>query len=57
LISNGRIDPTVSMEETERLAKLLQRAGADVEVHWQPAGHQLMPSDFAVAKTWLQSIK
>jgi predicted esterase len=57
LISNGRIDPTVSPEETERLATLLQRAGADVEVHWQPAGHQLMPSDFAVAKTWLQSIR
>ena len=57
LISNGRIDPIVSPEETERLATLLQRAGADVEVHWQPAGHQLMPSDFAVAKTWLQSIK
>jgi len=57
LISNGRIDPIVSVEETERLARLLQRAGADVEVHWQPAGHQLMPSDFAVAKTWLQSIK
>jgi predicted esterase len=57
LISNGRMDPLVSTEETERLARLLQRAGADVEVHWQPAGHQLMPSDFAVAKTWLQSIK
>jgi phospholipase/carboxylesterase/glyoxalase family protein len=57
LISNGRIDPLVSPEETERLARLLQRAGAGVEVHWQPAGHQLMPSDFAVAKTWLQSIK
>ncbi len=57
LISNGRIDPIVSQEETERLARLLQGAGADVEVHWQPAGHQLMPSDFAVAKTWLQSIK
>jgi phospholipase/carboxylesterase len=57
LISNGRIDPLVSPEETERLAKLLQRAGVDVEVHWQSAGHQLMPSDFAVAKTWLQSIK
>jgi phospholipase/carboxylesterase/glyoxalase family protein len=57
LISNGRMDPIVSPEETERLARLLQRAGADVEVHWQPAGHQLMPSDFAVAKTWLQSIK
>jgi phospholipase/carboxylesterase/glyoxalase family protein len=57
LVSNGRIDPIVSPEETERLARLLQRAGADVEVHWQPAGHQLMPSDFAVAKTWLQSIR
>ena len=57
LVSNGEIDPTVSQDETRRLAKLLQRAGADVEVHWQPAGHQLMPSDFAVAKTWLQSIK
>jgi phospholipase/carboxylesterase/glyoxalase family protein len=57
LISNGRMDPIVSAEETERLAKLLQRSGADVEVHWQPAGHQLMPGDFTVAKTWLQSIK
>lgn len=57
LISNGRVDPIVSAHETERLAKLLQRAGADVEVHWQPTGHQLMPADFAVAKTWLQSIE
>jgi predicted esterase len=57
LISNGRIDPIVSAEETDRLARLLQQHGAEVEVHWQPAGHQLMPSDFAVAKTWLQSIK
>jgi phospholipase/carboxylesterase len=57
LISNGEIDPQVPREATDRLARLLQRGGADVEVHWQPAGHQLMPSDFAVAKTWLQSIK
>lgn len=57
MISNGEIDPIVSRPETERLARLLQRAGADVEVHWQPAGHQLMPADFSVAKAWLQSIK
>jgi predicted esterase len=56
VISNGRIDPIVSEHETERLAQILQRAGADVEVHWQPAGHQLMPADFTVAKRWLQSI-
>jgi predicted esterase len=57
LISNGEMDPIVPREETDRLARLLQRAGADVDVHWQPAGHQLMPGDFAVAKTWLQSIR
>ena len=54
-ISNGEQDPTIPAAHTERLARLLQRAGADVEVHWQPAGHQLMPGDFAVAKAWLQA--
>lgn len=57
VISNGESDPIVTAAETERLARLLQRSGADVEVHWQAAGHQLMPGDFAVAKTWLQSIR
>jgi predicted esterase len=57
LISNGESDPIVPRAETDRLARLLQRAGAQVEVHWQHAGHQLMPGDFAVAKTWLQSIR
>jgi phospholipase/carboxylesterase len=57
LISNGSNDPMVPREETDRLAKLFHRAGADVEVHWQPTGHQLMPGDFAVAKTWLNTIR
>lgn len=57
LISNGRTDPLVSIEETERLARLLQRAGADVELHWQPAGHQLMPTDFNAARTWLDAVR
>jgi predicted esterase len=57
LISNGSSDPLVSREETDRLARLFHAGGADVEVHWQPAGHQLMPGDFAVAKTWLAAIR
>jgi predicted esterase len=56
LLSNGRMDPTVSPQETERLATLLQRAGADVELHWQPADHQLMPTDFSAARTWLAAV-
>jgi len=55
LISNGRMDHLVSLEETERLAKLFHRAGADVELQWQPTGHQLMPSDFNVARAWLEA--
>jgi predicted esterase len=57
MISNGKIDPIVSPDETERLAKLLQRAGAEVELHWQPAGHQLMPTDFNAARTWLDAVR
>jgi predicted esterase len=57
LISNGRQDPLVSPAETERLATLLHRAGADVELHWQPAGHELMPSDFSVARAWLDTAR
>ncbi|HET7695621.1 MAG TPA: alpha/beta hydrolase [Vicinamibacterales bacterium] len=56
LVSNGEQDPIVSAAETDRLARLLQRHGAEVQVHWQPSGHELMPGDFAAAKTWLQAI-
>ena len=57
LISNGKSDPTIPPDETERLARLLQRAGADVELHWQPAGHELMPTDFNAARTWLDATR
>lgn len=57
VISNGKTDPIVTVQETERLAKLLHRTGADVELHWQPAGHELMPSDFSVARAWLDAAR
>ena len=56
LISNGQQDPLIQPAETERLARLLQRAGADVELHWQPAGHELMPADFSAARRWLEPV-
>lgn len=55
LISNGRSDPLVSAEETERLAALLRGAGADVTLAWQPGGHQLTQSDLETARAWLGS--
>lgn len=57
LLSNGLSDPLVAPAQTERLARLLQRAGADVELHWQPAGHELMPADFSAARVWLDKAR
>ena len=53
LISNGRVDPLVSAEETEHLAALLRSAGAQVTVAWQAAGHELTESDITTAREWL----
>ena len=53
LLSNGRSDPLVSGEETERLAALLRSAGADVTVSWQHAGHELTDRDVVTAREWL----
>jgi len=53
LISNGRMDPLVSAEETEHLAALLRSGGAAVTVAWQAAGHELTASDITTAREWL----
>lgn len=53
LISNGRVDPLVPVAETDRLAALLQSAGAGVTVAWQQAGHQLVQGDITSARAWL----
>jgi predicted esterase len=55
LLSNGRADPLVSLEETERLAALFGDAGADVTRVWQPAGHELTQGDVTAATRWLMA--
>src|SRR5262249_49553016 len=40
-VGAGRHDPIVPPAETERLAALLRRAGADVTLHWSNAGHTI----------------
>jgi predicted esterase len=55
-ISNGRRDPLVPTAETERLAALLDRAGARVTVAWQPGGHDLTPDDVRGAGEWLVAL-
>lgn len=56
LLSNGTRDPIVPREQPEQLAADFRRSGADVELHWQSAGHALTPGDIAVASTWLRKL-
>ena len=53
LISNGRVDPLVSAEQTEQLASLLRSPGAEVTVAWQSSGHELTQQDVVTAREWL----
>jgi predicted esterase len=53
LIGAGRLDPIATPEHTERLATLLRESGAEVSVHWQPAGHTITEAEVAAAREWL----
>jgi predicted esterase len=54
LVSNGRADPLVSADETDRLVSLLRSSGADVRQVWQDTGHTFVPGDITDARAWLQ---
>jgi predicted esterase len=56
LISSGKHDPIVPMENAQRLAAMLQAAGADVTVRFEPAGHPLVFGDIEAAKEWLRNL-
>jgi predicted esterase len=53
LMSQGRADPIIPAANAERLAGLLRNGGADVELAWQPGGHQLTNGDVTLAQRWL----
>ena len=53
-MSNGRTDSLIPAAEAERLASLLQQAGADLTIEWLPGGHQLTRQDVALAEKWWQ---
>jgi predicted esterase len=56
-IGAGRMDPIVSVSQTEQLATLLQASGADVTTHWHNGGHAITHEDVRVAQAWLRKKK
>ena len=52
-LAAGRADAMIPAENTERLARLLENAGADVTLDWQPGGHGIGPMEVEAAKRWI----
>jgi glyoxalase family protein len=52
-IGSGRNDPIVAASHVDRLAEILQQAGADVTVHWQQAGHTVTNDELEAAQRWI----
>jgi len=52
LIAAGEADPYSPAPRVEALAVTLRRAGAEVDLRWQPAGHELTPADISGVREW-----
>lgn len=55
LVLSGRTDPIATPTETARLVKLFSDAGAMVQSHVQPGGHQFSDEDVRAAENWFAS--
>ena len=53
LLLAGERDQILPAPGTEKLARTLSEAGAQVEVRWHNLGHELGPEDFAAAKQFI----
>ena len=53
LICSGTRDSIIPVENPERLAGMLRRAGAAVTLRFEESGHQLVFDEIAAAKNWL----
>jgi phospholipase/carboxylesterase len=49
----GRMDRMIPPDNAQRLAEILDEAGADVELHWRDTGHPLTYEEVREAKEWL----
>jgi predicted esterase len=55
LVAAGQSDPIVPARQSELLAEMLRRAGAEVTLHWSPGAHGLDGSDLTAASAWWQA--
>lgn len=52
-LAAGRFDPIVPVADVENLARLLRQSGADVELRFQNAGHELAREEIEAVRQWI----
>lgn len=55
-VNAGQADPFVPPEQSEELAGLLSRAGAEVSLEWIAGGHGLTRADLETGSRWLLEV-
>jgi phospholipase/carboxylesterase len=55
-IAAGTNDPICSPLESSELQALLEKANANVELHWENRGHQLTMEEAAAAANWYRKV-
>ncbi|THE13149.1 alpha/beta hydrolase [Bacillus timonensis] len=55
-IAAGTNDPICSPMESAELQSLLEKANANVEIHWEDRGHQLTATEVEAAAQWYKSL-
>lgn len=55
-IAAGTNDPICSPMESAELQSLLEKANANVEIHWEDRGHQLTVTEVEAAAQWYKNL-
>jgi phospholipase/carboxylesterase len=57
LMTAGERDPMIPLDQTQALEKILREAGADVELHLEPGGHELTQAEVDAAARWVEGLE
>jgi predicted esterase len=56
LVTGGRRDPMIPLDQTEELVEILRAGGADVELEVAPGGHELTPPEVETVRDWIAGL-
>ena len=57
LMTAGERDPMIPLDQTRELERILREAGADVNLHLEPGGHELTQPEVDATEVWIRSLE